>query len=322
MSIASRTRSGSPQAVLTLVLGLTGLSMPAASEPQSQSQTSRAKAVAEGGGRVVDMTAEQLLRYYPEELGILKFSPDQGGLDSLLLKMGERVDAYFLNFPNTTSKESVLLERMKANGKVEASLRQDFDYLVIAAPDQGRTGFEEDRRERKDRRSKPPKLTGYCLTSGYTGIPILFQTRRQSGCSFRYLGRQPSAPRAHVIAFAQRPESGNAIGSFRTNPEYKSTPLLYQGLIWVDPVTYQITRLRVELLAPMPEIGLSGHTTEISFGEVHFESLSQAFWLPQKVMVTIRWKGKTYRNLHRYSEFRLFTVKSFDKIEQPQVKGP
>jgi hypothetical protein len=178
----------------------------------------------------------------------------------------------------------------------------------MAAPEQIGIGFEEDRVKDKGPPSTSAKLSGYCLTSGYTGAPILFHPRRQSGCNFRYLGRQSSEPRAHVIAFAQKPEFGEAVSAFRTGL-LKTNPLLQQGLIWVDPMTFQIVRLRMDLLAPMPEISLQVHTTEITFSEVHFNPTLPAFWLPHNVMVSILWKGKAYRNSHRYSNYRLFTVK-------------
>ncbi len=246
----------------------------------------------------------------------MKFSSDQDQLDSLLVKVGERVDAFLLNFPNTASKENVLLERLRANGKVESSLRQSFEYLVQVDPDRAGIGFEEARVDQPARRAK---LSDYCLTYGYTGTPILFHPRQQPGSIFRYLGRQSAEPRAHVIAFAQKPDAGNAIGTFRIGAT-KSTPMLYQGLIWVDPQDYQIVRMLTDLLAPRSDILLFGHTTDLTFREVHFSSIGRAFWLPDRVKVTIRWKGKVYRNFHRYSDYRLFTVRSFDKVEQPQTR--
>lgn len=269
---------------------------------------------------VVSSSVDQLLKKYPAELTGLAFIEGQEELNPLLLKVGERVDAFFRNFPNTTSRENVLIERLKANGKAEASLSRNYDYMVQAYPDHAGIGLEEDRIDSQGSPGGHVSMIGYCLTSGYTGTPILFLPRRQSASAYRYLGRQSVEPHAHVIAFAQKPEEGNAIGAFRTDSRSTSTPMFYQGLAWVDPRTFQIVRMRTDLLTPLTDIQLSAHTTEVLFGEVRFNSVAQAFWLPQRVTVTICWKGKTYRNLHRYSDYKLFSVRSFDKVEPPKAR--
>lgn len=309
-------RPVSSHAILSLAFGLICAGAPAFCETHLQSKSPRPNAPVDRAATVVHMSAEQLLKTYPTELDGVKFSPTQDQLDSLLAKAGERVDAFLLSFPNTASKENVLLERLRGNGKVESSLRQNFEYLVQVDPDSAGIGFEE---ARIDQPVKRAKLSGYCLTYGYTGTPILLHSRRQPGSLFRYLGRQSDELHAHVIAFAQKPDAGNAIGTFRIGAA-KSTPMLYQGLIWVDPQSYQIVRMLTDLLAPRPDIALLGHTTDLTFREVYFNSVARAFWLPDRVKVTIRWKGKIYRNFHRYSDYRLFTVSSFDKVEQPQTR--
>lgn len=107
------------------------------------------KPAADKSANVLQMTAEQLLRYYPDDLGGTKFSTNQDELGSPHQKVGERVEDLFLNYPNTTSKEDVLLERLKPNGKTEESLRQSFYYMVRVSPEQAWLGFEEDRSDNK-----------------------------------------------------------------------------------------------------------------------------------------------------------------------------
>jgi hypothetical protein len=86
-----------------------------------------------------------------------------------------------------------------------------------------------------------------------------------------------------------------------------------QGLAWIDSQSYQITRLRTDLLKPLPELKLERETTEIAFGEVRFKGRAEGFWVPQQVTVTVDWNGKHLRNEHRYSEFKLFNVEAVEK---------
>jgi hypothetical protein len=119
---------------------------------------------------------------------------------------------------------------------------------------------------------------------------------------------------------------------------------------WIDRTTYQIIRMRMDLLAPRPEAGLDEETTDITYREVRFPEMpGTALWLPQEVTVTIDWEGKikvvskvvspdlpgrdniisrqaasvppdvhntalwehrVFLNTHRYSDYKLFSSKS------------
>ena len=96
---------------------------------------------------------------------------------------------------------------------------------------------------------------------------------------------------------------------------------LSQGLAWVDSESYEITRLRTDLLTPLPEFKLERETTEIAFGPVYFNSIGKGFLVPRQVSVTVDWNGKHLRNEHTYSDFKLFNVEAFDKPGKPSELG-
>jgi hypothetical protein len=94
-----------------------------------------------------------------------------------------------------------------------------------------------------------------------------------------------------------------------------------QGLAWVDSETYEITRLRTDLLVPLSAVKLERETTEIAFSEVQFKSVGRGFSLPQQVTVTVDWNGRHLQNEHLYSEFKLFNVEATDKLGKPKNLG-
>jgi hypothetical protein len=167
-------------------------------------------------------------------------------------------------------------------------------------------------------------------------LSVYFHPAVRSDAFFRYLGTQKvDGKEADVVAFAQRP--GWAQVGIEANVAGRAVLLLVQGLAWIDPVSYQILRMRLDLLAPRPEVGLTGETTEITFGKVSFPEMpGTILWLPREVTVTMQWEGRvkvrktttalesrakvdlvstkwehrTYRNIHRYSDYKLFSSKS------------
>jgi len=269
---------------------------------------------------VVDLTREELLQAYSTELRNLKFEENQQELDSLLANAGERVAAFFHDFPNTVSREQVRRERLGNDGRVIDSVTQSFNYSVsldkIGNPEESRTG--------SGGRTIPPERMSVAsfLTSGFASLPIYFHPSHQFGSRFRYLGRELAAPRAYVIAFAQKPGIADVVGTFSTTdiPIPIQAQLLYQGFAWVDPKTYQIVRMRTDLLAPRNDALLARATSEVWFGEVRFKSIPETFWLPQEVVVTLETYGRLFRNSHRYSDYQALTVAVQDKITLPVIK--
>jgi hypothetical protein len=149
MSTSLHVESASTLTIVSLVLGLILVGMPAVSAKHFSARVYPKKPAADKSANRIQMTIEQLRRYYPDELRRTKFSSNQDELGSLLQKVGERVEGLFLNYPNTTSKEDVLLERLKANGKTEESLRRSFYYMVRVSHDQAWLGFQEDRSDNR-----------------------------------------------------------------------------------------------------------------------------------------------------------------------------
>jgi hypothetical protein len=158
------------------------------------------------------------------------------------------------------------------------------------------------------------------LTSGFASASLLFHPIYQPQAAFRYLGRQKVNGRdTHVIAFAQQPGKARFCGTFKIDGTDRTT--FSQGLAWVDSESYEITRLRTDLLVPLSEVNLERETTEIALGEVHFKGIAEGFWLPQQVTVTVDWNGRHLRNEHHYSEFKLFHVEATEKIKKPKELG-
>ena len=252
------------------------------------------------------------------ELKDLAPAQDQTPLNSILSEVGKRVAMYFRNFPNTVSLEEIHQERLSHKGRVGATLDQKFHYLCLVPTEDTGLGFTEYRASMSGDKGQPHGLSdGFMLTSGFASASIIFHPDYQAGSEFRYLGRQKIDGRdTFVIAFAQRPEKARLYGIFKMGAT--SIPTFSQGLAWVDAETYEIARLREDLLKPLPEVRLDKQTTEIEFTETHFKSITEGFWLPREVKVTVDWSGKSLLNKHEYSDFRLFNVGATEKIGNPK----
>ena len=254
----------------------------------------------------------------PADLKGLDPATDQGQLDSILSGVGKTVAEFFQNFPNTSSLEQIHSEKLGHNHKVQATLDQQFQYLCFTPTDAWGPGFNEYRVDSSGVPASPRGLhDGFMLTSGFASASLHFHPNYQSQALYRYLGRQKVDGRdTYVVAFAQQPAKARLSGGFRSGEIRMAT--LAQGMAWVDSKSYEIIRLRTDLLMPLTEVKLERATTEIAFAEVHFKGIEKGFMVPRQVTVTVDWNGRHLRNEHRYTEFKLFNVEATDRPGKPK----
>ncbi|MBI1983323.1 MAG: hypothetical protein HYS61_03900 [Acidobacteria bacterium] len=261
---------------------------------------------------VVERSPEDLIRSMPELEG-LEPLPNQKDLASVLARVQRNVETFFQQMPNTVSLEEIHEQSLNRNGEVQDFLDSKFQYLLLARKEGRDFGLREYRTTSETGGVKPGVLkVGYMRTSGFACTSLHLHPAYQGKVSFRLLGRQAiDGQRSWVVAFAQRPE--NALVLERFDAGGKSSPVLIQGVAWIDPRSYQILRMRTDLLKSPPNTRLSTQTTVINYGVVRFKEVASTLWLPTEVTVTVEWKGRTFRNRHRYSNFRLFNVETEEK---------
>jgi hypothetical protein len=269
---------------------------------------------------VADWSPDELRHHIPELKGLEPAtSPEEASakLSPILTKVGENVRAFFDNFPNSTSVERIHTDFMYGDGRLRRDFSQEYNYLMLAAPGKGRATLEEFRTEPGSNAAKRVRPGGVFITEGFASSSIHFHPSYQGDSVFRYLGRQRvGGQEAEVVAFAQRPGIARNTGELSVGSN--SLQILVQGVAWVDSATYQIRRLRTDMLAPCPELGVERETTIIQYGAVYFKGITQVNWLPKEVEVIVTWKNTTLHNDHAYSHFRLFSVESEHRESPPK----
>lgn len=255
----------------------------------------------------LDWPLTQLTELIPD-LKTLQPAPDQQQLPVILKNMGRTVDDFVRNIGDLIAREDVTQEKLNADGKVKAKERVQDNYLIL------HHGYEwgsraEYRMDDQGNRLGPIGLEkGYLVTSGAALSCISFSTVVQPQSRFRYLGDDRLGSReTYVLGFAQNPGEVTFTTVMRGTGGHE-VGMLSQGILWVDKDSFQILRMRSDLLAPYKEIGLDRLTTDVSFGEVRFQDVPNPLWLPSDADVFIDIAGKRYRNLHRYTNYRRYRV--------------
>lgn len=267
---------------------------------------------------LINQPLPDLLKVLPELKG-LEAASSQEELPEILRRIGGNVESFFRTIPNTISQEDVREERLGKDGKVAHSLDQSFQYLILVKtrePDVDVTEYRGDSQGRMILVDNPEGR--FMLTAGFTSLSLIFHPAFQSNTNFRYLGRQSlHGHKTVVMAFAQTAQNARLLEQFSVGTT--TGLILQQGVAWIDAESFQILRMRTDLLKAPSEFELQRQTTEVTYDKVEFKEEAWPVWLPREVAVTVELKDRSWHNLHRYSAFKLFRVTATEHIKDPQT---
>jgi hypothetical protein len=258
---------------------------------------------------LMDWTSAEI-RSRPE-LRDLQPTEDQQALPAILQEVGMSTAELFDGLPNLTSTETVQSQICSPrSGRCRVSFEGKFRYLLLMRSRQGEDIPSEYRTDAKGKAVDYARLKNVpLLTSRFTSTALHFHPQNQVACRFRYLGRQIlDGHETDVVGFVQIPDEDAHVTVFGTRG--RTAELLVQGFAWIDTASHEILRLRTDLLAPRLDVGLENETTETDFSAIHLPDTSNTFRLPTRVVVNVRWFGQHFRNIHEYSDFKLFRVES------------
>ena len=262
---------------------------------------------------VVELSTKQLRRLYPE-LDDLKPASTQTELPPILRRVGTNEDAFLRNLPNLTAREDIVVQEEEERdiGGADRAVpvfSGKYNYLVLTQRGSDGVHLVEYRTDLKGREVKPGLDRAPTFAEGFALVALLLDPSHQAHATFRYLGRQMvDHGEMYVVAFAQRSDGTQPTGQITIGGKTASTA--YQGIAWIDPVKFQIRKMRTDLLEPRPDVGLMAQTTEVKFMEVHLPAVETPLWLPRSVVVSSLSNGQLVKNLHSYRNYQRFVANS------------
>jgi hypothetical protein len=260
---------------------------------------------------------KQLVKHIPELKGMGSATSMQA-LPMILEGAGKKVDEFFDNLVDLIAQEEIKQER----GSKSELVRDN--YLILRHGNRSSANIDEFRMDEKGNRMDQVGLDkGFFVTSGFALSCVHFSRAFQWDSRFRYLGDQETDGRdTYVVGFAQLPGQARLAVTLRSR-RGTAVHMLLQGIAWVDKRSFHILRMRTDLLAKQPEVGLDEQTTKAKFSEVKLLDGGAPLWLPRDVSVHVKLAGfpdrisqESFQNRHRYKNYRRYRVSA--RIVVPQ----
>ncbi len=232
----------------------------------------------------------------------MKGDLNQDQLAGILSKVGEASAKSLSTVPNLSSREDVYsivlsqdpgltnsllgMEGAPALTDLETQLLRsrsiEFNYLVLFDHQvDGATSIKELRTDFKNR-MVGSSVNGVAPHNfGFAYQWLLLSPANQSEFRFRYLGQQRMDDhKTFVLGFVQIPSQVKLPGTFIWSG--KEAPFFFQGIVWIDQSTFDVVRLRTDLLSPVPSVDLRQMTTELHFHSVHIHGFVTNLRLPSE----------------------------------------
>jgi hypothetical protein len=188
---------------------------------------------------------------------------------------------------------------------VDLATGAKFDTMQVTKNAEANSGAKSSPLELPSSAESVPASGGAPASQGFGSAWLNFYPLNRAQSEFRYLGEQKMDGHASVVvAFAQKPASVKLPAKLFF--ENRTVPMFMQGVAWVDASDFRIVRLRTDLLTPPSGVDLRQLTADIHFSQIRIAESAAPLWLPREVTVTSDIGGATLREIHVYSNYRLF----------------
>lgn len=229
-------------------------------------------------------------------------------LDRLLDRTGTGVATFLDRLASVKCTEDVDQWKLAKTGKPEYKEVSTFDYLLLAQPIAGDLTLVESREPQKKsvERGEGKKNVPLLVTNGFATLLLIFHPSYQASFHFSPAGTEMLEGRNYDRVEFQhiKGRRSTAVLVLRQR-EY---PLDLQGTAWIEQDSGQVLKINAQLEDSMEDVGLKSLNTEVQYAPVEFQSIKQAYWLPERATVDVETPRQHWRNVHRFTAYKRFST--------------
>jgi hypothetical protein len=235
-------------------------------------------------------------------------------LQDVLRHAGKSLEVFWEQFSAINCTETVSQLKLAKGDKPAYRMESVYDYLVLMQAVDADVAVEESRV--KIRSVGKTKDAPLLITNGFSTLLLIFHPSFQN--SFEYSppveeeleGKEVLRVDFRHVRGAHSPSCLRLRG--------RDYPLDWRGSAWVEPASGRIVRIATELQSDMEDLGLLSLAADVRYQPVRFTDAAESFWLPASAVIDARTLRQHWRNIHRFTNYRHFTVKTNSKTEMPQ----
>ena len=261
-------------------------------------------------GRVPLLTAAGLL-WLAAGHGAIAQTANGGLLD----RTQKQVVSFFNKMSDLTCTETVMQQKIRHDGHVEAKRQSQYDYLIMVQASHDSFSLNESRIEAAD---PPAPRSSMLITNGFSMLLLVFDPYYAGSFRFRPApeeraqGEGPTPVHFTHIAGTRSPAALSLRGR-----EYA---LDLSGTAWVDSESGQVERMDAELAHEMTDIGLVSLRIHVEYKPVSLNGVLNAD-LPERAVIDLETPRQHWRNTHVFSNYKSFSTSTQQETTVKVVDG-
>lgn len=242
----------------------------------------------------------------------LRAAPDP--LEALLDRTSAQVSAFLNLISEVNCTERVTQEKFAPNGKVQEKEDSTYDYLILLSNAGGQLSLVESRlapggeSSTEKHRSRSPLL----ITNGFATLFLLFHPYYAGGFEFTLVGEETLAGRPLAKVHFQHIRGTRSPAALAVRS--REYPLELSGTAWIEPQTGVIVKISAGVQDAMEDVGLRSLQSEVEYAPVTFHNSPQSYWLPAQATVDVVTRRQHWRNTHRFSAYKRFSVNIKEQV--------
>ncbi len=237
-------------------------------------------------------------------------------LEKVLDRTSQRVSEFLDQFSNVKCTEQVTQEKFKPNGKLDLEQQSTYDYLVILTNAGGDLSLNESRLPVKEAKVNRRQDVSMLLSNGFATLFLVFHPYYVNGFEFTDAGSETlDGHAARKIHFQHIPNTRSVAALALRGREYA---LELSGAVWVDPQNGDILRIEAGIGSTLEDIGMKTLQSSVRFAPVAFskDQDQPVYWFPTEAVVEVETPKQHWRNTHRFSTYKQFSVTTEEHVAQ------
>jgi hypothetical protein len=234
-------------------------------------------------------------------------------LDALLSRTSQQVSSFVEQFSEVKCTEHVVQEKFAESNKIERRTESTYDYLVILTNSGGELSLDESRlavaaNGGNHKKENEPLL----ISNGFATLFLIFHPYYAGSFQFKDLGQEAiDGKQLAKVQFDHIPNTKSVAALAVRGREY---PLELSGVAWIDPASGAIARIDAGVDRSIEDIGLKRLLSEVEFAPVRFGQQLSSAWFPQRATVEVETPRQHWRNTHRFSDYKQFSVSTEEQV--------
>lgn len=222
------------------------------------------------------------------------------------------VVTYLAKLADLHCAESVVQEKLAPNGRIEASDRARYDYLVMIDGNGDDFQLNESRIEASGAKHKP---LPFLVTNGFSTMLLLFHPYYRDSFLFEQEAEQlVDGKQAIPVRFTQIEGRRALVALALRGREY---PLVLAGTVWLDKQSGQVEKIEAGLQRDMSDIGLRSLSVHVEYKTFDLGKTAGDMVLPAEAIVDVTTPRQHWRNTHTFDGYKTFSTEA---EQDPNVK--